>query len=75
MTRQQYLAQVRQYAQLSQRKHKSYAPMVDALTDEFKASLVADGVDGGDTSVSVDAMRDREYNPLYRGYPLSRPTD
>lgn len=75
MNTQQYLAQVRQYSQLSQRKHKSYAPVVDALTEEYISSQHWQPDHAEEGRADVEAMRDREYNPLYRGFPLSRPTE
>ncbi len=70
-----YLFNVRQYAQLSARKHVSYAPVVDKLTDMLKDEAAKLNSNINVSFDQIDEMRDREYNPVYRSFPPSRPPE
>lgn len=67
-----FIGLLRQYKAISERKGKSYAPVVDELAAQFKASEAALPAGQGLAPERVDAIVAQEYPERLRSFPLTR---
>lgn len=70
-----FLSLLRQYRELSERKHVSYAPTVDEIIASFKASESTNASASALKPDAIDSMASREYPDRLRSLPLSRPKE
>lgn len=71
MNHQMWVKMVREYAALAQRKHKSYAEQVHALTAMRAKSIEEEVTDPAERSKSLldmQALLNREYQPFDRDF-------
>lgn len=67
-----FIGLLRQYAAISARKGKSYAPVVDELQAQFTASESALPNGQGLSPERISQIVAQEYPERYRSFPLSR---
>lgn len=70
MNTRQFFHTLRSYAELSRRMKRSYGEQVDQAAALHVEWLASQKVDQSAKIAKVDATVAREYDPLYRSYPL-----